>query len=155
MVRGLAKALDQIGTEGIVDASIVAVDLATNAVTAAKISGLAVTTAKIAASAVTTAKLGASAASGAAVDATFAVVHSEGNDGNSIQAGSSIASDVSVVVTFDNAFALEPRVILNYAVSGAFSGTTLYIGSTETTGFIFNGQSGAAINYIAIGSGRV
>lgn len=124
MVRGLPKALDQIGTEGIVDASIATVDLADNA------------------------------ASGAVVDATFAVVHAEGNAGQSVQAGSTIASDVSVNVTFDTAFAGIPRVVLTPAQSGALA-TQSYIGSTETTGFIFNGQSGLAHNYIAIGSGRV
>lgn len=130
------------------------VELAVDAITATTISGLTISTAKIAANAVTTAKLASNAASGAAVSAEYSPVHAEGNPGNSIQAGSTQASDISVNVTFDTAFALEPRVVLTPAESGALA-TQSYIGSTETTGFIWSGQSGLVHNYIAIGSGRI
>ena|SRR3990167_3156737 len=68
-----------------------------------------------------------------------------------VQAGSAIASNVSVNVAFPQAFATIPRVVLTQAISGTNADGS-YIGSTITTGFIFFGPSGAAHNYIAIGT---
>ena len=70
--------------------------------------------------------------------------------GRSIQIGSAIASDVSVLVAYGTAFTGIPRAVLTAAQSGTTSGQ-FNITSGTATGFQFWGQSGLAYNYIAIG----
>lgn len=70
--------------------------------------------------------------------------------GARIEAGSAIASNVSVGVTFNTAFTAIPRVVIGVATSGTNADGS-YIGSTTTAGFIFSGPSGLVHNFIAVG----
>lgn len=74
--------------------------------------------------------------------------------GLAMQMGSTIASDVSILVTYGKAFGGIPRVVLTAAQSGTNAGDVM-VTSGITTGFRYFGQSGLAYNWIAIGSGRI
>lgn len=99
--------------------------------------------------------LSGASVSGAAVSLEYgpAYIGSPLVGGLRSEVGSATASDVTVAVAFGRAFASAPRVVLTSAQSGTSAGT-FGIGSTETTGFRFYGQSGLVYNWFATGSGR-
>lgn len=68
------------------------------------------------------------------------------------QAGSAIASNVAVVVSFGTAFSGPPLVVMTEAISGAQATTAPVVLGPATAGsFVFLGTSGAPYNWVAIG----
>ena len=97
------------------------------------------------------------AASGTIVDATFGVISTGSGTldyGNSIQAGSAIASDGRVTVPFAISFAAAPIVVITPIESGTL-GAASWVDNIGTGSFTFFGQSGLEHSWLAIGSGRV
>jgi len=125
MARGLAKHLEQIGSGGIVDASISNEDLANNAVSGTKVS----------------------------LEFPVSYTGSPSVGNTVIQHGTATASDGLVTVSFGTAFGATPQVVITPSESGTLANQSYM--TVAAGSFVMFGESGLTHSWIAIGSGRI
>ena len=124
-------------------AAIQQAEIGSGAILGPHISGGAITNSKLAASTLEASSQG------------FLGTGSPTGFGLSVQAGSTIPSNIAVTVSFGTAFAAAPHVILTLAASGAVSISPAMVTGTSAGSFTHLGESGLLHHWIAIGSGNI